>query len=134
MKPIVLLSLLALPAFAAEPPDWYAHIPAQQRAALLAIRQAAVDHAPIVAAGVHGWQGPVAASYSAPYAAPLFDVTKIGAANLTIAEHNRQREVLRRILWANRQPDAYKPLTVRGMAGGEWHECRQLRNEARQFR
>jgi len=134
MKHLVLLCLLAIPVHAAEPPDWYAHIPAEQRAALLAMRHAAIDPAAIAAAGVHGWPGPVVAPYNAPYAAPQFDLAKIGAANLTIEEHNRQRAAVRRILRANRQPDVHKSLTVRGVTRGEWHECKQLRNEARQFR
>ena len=65
-KPTLLLCLVASPAFAAEPPDWYAHIPAAQRAALLATRHAVPPHTLIASGSVQGWRGPASAAYSAP--------------------------------------------------------------------
>jgi hypothetical protein len=66
LQPTVLLCLLTMPAHAADPPDWYAHIPTEQRAALLAARNAQLGHAALAAPGVHASRGAASGGYSVP--------------------------------------------------------------------
>ena len=124
MKCLVLLCLLARPALAADPPDWYAHIPAEQRAALLAMRHAGPPRALIGIGSVHAYRGPASATYAAPQSPASFDASAlVHPPQYDLDYHSRQRAIERRILWVNRQPEVHKPLTVRRVARGEWHEC-----------
>jgi hypothetical protein len=92
MRTAILLSAMLCGAVqGAEPPDWYAHIPAEQRAALLAARSAPLTSTAIGGLPVQVYRGPPAALYAAPTAARQFDLTRIGAANLTLADHRLQR-------------------------------------------
>ena len=101
MKRLIVLCLLAGPALATEPPDWYSWIPAEQRAALLATRHAGPPAALIGSESPLPYRGPA----SVPHAAPHFDPSQIGASNLSIQHHNEQRARVRRILREYRQPD-----------------------------
>lgn len=53
-KLAVLLCLLTSPVFAADPPDWYAHLSSETRAALLASRTATPAHAALASSGILG--------------------------------------------------------------------------------
>ena len=92
MKTTILLLLLAAPALAAEPPDWYSHIPAEQRAALLAARHAAVNPALIDGAGVQRYRRHAISLYAAPVSAPKLDLTKI-VYPVTTPTRSRRRQV-----------------------------------------
>lgn len=99
----VLLCLLASPTFAAEPPDWYAHIPAEQRAALLATRHAVPPHTLIASGSVQGWRGPASAAYSAP---ATFDSSAlVHPPKYDLNHHNRRQALVRAMLRDYRTPD-----------------------------
>ena len=76
-KFVVGLCLLASPAVATEPPDWYAHIPAEQRAALLAARHAAPPRALIGSESPLPYRGPASAAYAAPQSPASFDASAL---------------------------------------------------------
>lgn len=130
MKTIVLLSLFALPAFAADPPDWYAHIGAEQRAALLAARHAGPAGSLIGVGSPATYRGPMLVAYAAPH----FDLTTIGASNLSL-EHHRERAVREQMLLrAWRQPDVHFSLTWRGVRCWNERECRHWQHNPHQFK
>lgn len=100
----ILLCLLALPAHATEPPDWYAHIPTEQRAALLAARDVQRGHAALAVPGVHGYRGAASGAYSAP--AAQFDASAlVHPPRYDLLYRLRLQDRERRMLWAYRQPD-----------------------------
>lgn len=100
----VLMYLVAVPTFAAEPPDWYAHITAEQHAALLATRQEVPPHALIASGSVQGWRGPASAAYSAP--AAQFDASAlVHPPQYDLHHHNRRQAIVRAMLRENRKPD-----------------------------
>lgn len=107
MKYITLLALTVVGplAHSAEPPDWYAHIPAEQRAALLATRPAGATLAAIGGNGMLAGRGLALTVYGAPAPVPLFDLTQIGKSNLTIHDHNRARNRVSLILREYRRHD-----------------------------
>ncbi len=99
----ILLCLLALPAHATDPPDWYAHIPADQRAALLATRHAVAPYALIASGSVQGWRGPASAAYSAP---ANFDASAlVHPPQYNLHHHNRRQAIVRAMLRGYRTPD-----------------------------
>lgn len=94
-----LLCLVASPAFATDPPDWYAHIPAEQRAALLATRDAT---APAALIGTEPHL-PYSESMSAHAA---FDAsTLVHPPQYDLHHHNRRQAIVRAILRDYRTPD-----------------------------
>ena len=104
-KLTVLLCLITSPAFAADPPDWYAHIPAEQRAALVATRDVQRGHAALASAGVLGYRAPPSGTYSAAQSPAQFDASALVHPNdYSIDYHNLKRAIERRYLWQERQP------------------------------
>jgi len=112
-KVAVVLYLLASPALATEPPDWYSHIPAEQRAALLATRHAGPPHSLIGSGAPVPCRGQVIAPYMAPQGPARFDASAlIHPPDHRLLYRLRMQDRERRILWSYRQPDAPNSLTA----------------------
>lgn len=109
-----ILCLASVSAQGAEPPDWYAHIPASQQAALLATRSAQLGHAAIGVPGVLPYReqgNEQAARYTRSQG---FDASAlVHAPERTLYDHNRNARQLDRLLREYRQPNVNR--THRGL-------------------
>jgi hypothetical protein len=100
VRKLVALCLLASTAVGAEPPDWYAHIPPEQRAALLAARHAEPPSSLIGSGSPVPYRGPVSAPYAAPQSPARFDASALVHPPQNRTDYRlwlQDRE--RRILW-----------------------------------
>ncbi len=111
-KLTLLLWLVAAPAFAAEPPDWYSHLAPETRAALLAARDVQRGHAALPALGVHGYRGPASEQPARYTAVRHFDASAL--------VHPPQYSTLYRLVMQDRERALLRAYRTPDVEFGRW--------------